>query len=90
MIWDAAVFTGVGAFDDERFVAVKGKWKGIKGEVGLANVYGAHAIDQKVGLRRRISSLMDRVGGAWWLFGDFNDVRDLVEWINSEVNIRDS
>ncbi|GJT26605.1 RNA-directed DNA polymerase, eukaryota, partial [Tanacetum coccineum] len=89
LIWDTTVFTGIGAFGSDRFVAVRGNWKGVTGDVVIANIYGAHSTDQKVIMWNKISTLLNSVGGAWCLFGDFNDVR-VPKRLNSHFNTRDA
>ncbi|PWA37518.1 hypothetical protein CTI12_AA589850 [Artemisia annua] len=61
MIWDNNVFSGTSAVGGDRFIAVKGTWKGVDGDVILVNVYGAHSSDQKTELWNRISALMGTV-----------------------------
>ncbi|GJU95335.1 RNA-directed DNA polymerase, eukaryota [Tanacetum coccineum] len=73
----------------ERFIMVKGSWKGVEGKVVLANIYGFHVTDKKVELWNRISGLMDSVGGGWCLFGDFNDVRESNDRINLDFKVID-
>ncbi|PWA51457.1 hypothetical protein CTI12_AA417390 [Artemisia annua] len=63
------------AMGDERFVAVKGEWKGKMGEVFLVCIYGPHVGTQKTSLWNRLSGLMNRLGRAWCIFGDLNVIR---------------
>ncbi|PWA63373.1 RNA-directed DNA polymerase, eukaryota [Artemisia annua] len=89
LIWDSNVFTSSGVVSGDRFIAVKGSWKGIEGEVVLANVHGYHVTEKKVELWSRVSRLMDSVDGGCCLFGDFYDVREPGDRLNSEFNTRD-
>ncbi|GJS87001.1 putative reverse transcriptase domain-containing protein [Tanacetum coccineum] len=61
---DSNVFRSSGIVSGDRFIAVKGSWKGIEGEVVLANIYGYHITEKKVKLWCRISGLIDSVDGV--------------------------
>ncbi|GJR72560.1 reverse transcriptase domain, reverse transcriptase zinc-binding domain protein [Tanacetum coccineum] len=50
LIWDSNVFSNVSVVGEERFIAAKGNWKGVDGDVMLVNVYGAHVTDHKMAL----------------------------------------
>ncbi|GJW50286.1 RNA-directed DNA polymerase, eukaryota [Tanacetum coccineum] len=75
------------AMGDERFVVVKGEWKGRTGEVFLACIYGPHVSRHKASLWDRLSGLRDRCNGAWCIFGDLNVVRRNEDRLNSQVNV---
>ncbi|GJV02698.1 RNA-directed DNA polymerase, eukaryota [Tanacetum coccineum] len=90
LIWDTRSFTYKEGTGDERFVAVKGEWKGKNGDVSLACIYGPHVGRQKACLWERICGLMDSSKGAWCIFGDLNVVRGSEERRNSQVNIRET
>ncbi|PWA63317.1 Transposon TX1 [Artemisia annua] len=70
VIWDNNSFTCKEAMGDERFIVVKGEWKGKDGDVFLD----------------RLSGLMERMGGAWCIFRDFNVVRYCEDRLNCQVN----
>ncbi|GKD72848.1 transposon TX1 uncharacterized, partial [Tanacetum coccineum] len=89
VIWDLRVFTCKKAIGGERFIAVKGSWKGKIEEVFLVCIYGPHVSRQKMSLWDRLSSLMNRWDGAWCIFGDLNVVRSTDDRFNSQVNIKD-
>ncbi|GKE28917.1 RNA-directed DNA polymerase, eukaryota [Tanacetum coccineum] len=90
MIWDARSFTYKGGLGDERFVAVRGEWKGKARDVHLTCIYGPHVGRQKASLWNRISGLMDNLNGAWCIFGDLNMVRGHDERMNSQINIKET
>ncbi|PWA74145.1 hypothetical protein CTI12_AA254970 [Artemisia annua] len=73
MVWDDNVFTCKDAVGDDRFIAIKGEWKGIEGDIVVVNVYGPHEPRQKTELWKRLTSLMSNVTAAWCFFGDFNE-----------------
>ncbi|GJS28094.1 RNA-directed DNA polymerase, eukaryota [Tanacetum coccineum] len=90
LIWDSNVFSNVSVVGGERFIAAKGNWKGVDGDVMLVNAYGAHVTDQKMALWDRTSALMNTVAGGWCLFGDFNEVKEPDDGLNTEFNARDA
>ncbi|PWA81045.1 RNA-directed DNA polymerase, eukaryota, Reverse transcriptase zinc-binding domain protein [Artemisia annua] len=89
LIWDANMFVCKEAMVDERFIAVKGNWKGISEDVYLVCVYGRHICHQKASLWDRLACLMDKMGGAWCIFGDFNVIRRVDDRLNSQVKIKE-
>ncbi|PWA76953.1 hypothetical protein CTI12_AA229170 [Artemisia annua] len=89
MIWDTRVFTCKEAVGDERFISVKGTWKGKNEEVFLVCIYGPHVSRQKTSLWDRIEGLMNKWQGAWCIFGDLNVVRRNEDRFNSQVNIKE-
>ncbi|PWA43079.1 RNA-directed DNA polymerase, eukaryota [Artemisia annua] len=89
VIWDNNSFTCKEAMGDERFLAVKGEWKGLDGDVFLVCIYGPHISRQKASLWDRLSWLMERMGGALYIFGDFNVVRYCEDRLPCQVNVRE-
>ncbi|PWA84156.1 hypothetical protein CTI12_AA160700 [Artemisia annua] len=55
LIWNESSFTCKEAMGDERFIAVKGEWKGKSGDVYLVTIYGPHVGRQKASLWERLS-----------------------------------
>ncbi|GKB66331.1 hypothetical protein Tco_0927743 [Tanacetum coccineum] len=47
LVWDTNSFSTRQLVGEERFIAVKGNWKRMEGDVVLANVYGPHLANQK-------------------------------------------
>ncbi|GJX28635.1 reverse transcriptase domain, reverse transcriptase zinc-binding domain protein [Tanacetum coccineum] len=72
LIWDARVFTCKEAIGDERFIAVRGSWKGKNEDVFLVCIYGPHVSRQKMSLWDRLTRLMNRWNRAWCIFRDLN------------------
>ena len=67
-------------FIQERsFVAVVGKWAGVKDLVGFVNEYGP--LDSR--------ERKERKEVKWCIFGDFNDVKGEHERLNSHTNARE-
>ncbi|PWA62539.1 RNA-directed DNA polymerase, eukaryota, Reverse transcriptase zinc-binding domain protein [Artemisia annua] len=89
LIWDTKIFTCKEAVGDERFIAIKGLWKGKLEEIFLVCIYGPHISQQKASLWDRLAVLMDRWRGAWCIFGDLNVVRSYEDRFNSQVNAKE-
>ena len=51
--------------------------------------YGPHVSSQKTSLWDRLAGLMNRMNGAWCIFGDLNVVRRGEDRMNSQVNVRE-
>ncbi|GJZ02765.1 RNA-directed DNA polymerase, eukaryota [Tanacetum coccineum] len=77
------------AIEDERFIEVKGSWKGKDEDVFLVCIYGPHVGRQKSSLWERLSSLLYRWKGAWCIFEDLNVVRKIDVRLNSQVNLNE-
>ncbi|PWA70467.1 hypothetical protein CTI12_AA288100 [Artemisia annua] len=84
LIWDTNVFTCSDAMGDDRFIAIKGDWKGRNGDVYFACIYGPHVGRHKASLWERLSGLMNNFSGAWCIFGDLNVVRRTDDRFNSQ------
>lgn len=69
---------------------VKGKWKGVVGDIYFVNIYGPHTGERKALLWNRLKSLMSNVDAAWCLFGDFNEVRRSGDRLNTQVNEKEA
>ncbi|GJW03798.1 RNA-directed DNA polymerase, eukaryota [Tanacetum coccineum] len=93
LIWDTRVFTCKEAIGDDRFVAIKGLWKGKDEEMFLVCIYGAakkcNSIEKHPFIVR-LSGLMNRWQGAWCIFKDLNVVRSSDDRINSQVNVKET
>lgn len=74
---------------DERFIAVNGEWKGKVADVFLVCIYEPHVTRQKTSLWERLTVLMDRIRGAWCIFGDLNVVRSNDNRLNSQVKVKE-
>ncbi|GKD96374.1 RNA-directed DNA polymerase, eukaryota [Tanacetum coccineum] len=75
LVWDNNIFTCKQAVRDERFIAVKGEWKGVNGDIFFVCIYGPNVGQQKTSLWNRLLNLMNGGNGSWCLFGDSNEVR---------------
>ncbi|GKC63795.1 putative RNA-directed DNA polymerase [Tanacetum coccineum] len=89
LIWDTNTFTCKEAMGDERFISIKGEWKGRVGDVFLVCVHRPHIGRQKASLWDRLMGLMNKYNGAWCIFGDLNVVRSRDDRLNSQVNVKE-
>lgn len=46
IVWDKSVFLCSQMIAEDRFIAVKGNWKGVEGDIYLVNVYGPHTSEK--------------------------------------------
>ncbi|GJZ80356.1 RNA-directed DNA polymerase, eukaryota [Tanacetum coccineum] len=90
LIWDTRSFTYNEGLGYERFVAIKGEWKGKIREVCLACIYGPHVGRQKASLWNRLLGVMNDANGPWCIFGNLNIVRGDEERMNSQVNLKEA
>ncbi|GJY39390.1 putative RNA-directed DNA polymerase, eukaryota [Tanacetum coccineum] len=89
-IWNTNSFTYKDGVGDERFIAIKGEWKGVEGEIVVVNVYGPHESRHKKALWDRLLSLMDNVNAAWCFLGDFNEVRNKEDRLNTQFQEKEA
>ncbi|GJV48762.1 RNA-directed DNA polymerase, eukaryota [Tanacetum coccineum] len=52
-------------------------------------VYGPHICHQKASLWDRLAGVIDKMGGAWFIFGYFNVIRKVDDRLNSQVKIKE-
>nr|GEY90826.1 RNA-directed DNA polymerase, eukaryota [Tanacetum cinerariifolium] len=90
MMWDTNIFSYEQAVGDERFMAVKGTWKGIQGDIYLVCIYGPHVGNQKISLWDRLCNLMNSEVDVWCLFRDFNEVRSADDRKNTTFNTKEA
>ncbi|GKB86158.1 RNA-directed DNA polymerase, eukaryota, partial [Tanacetum coccineum] len=90
LVWDTNIFSASQSVGDERFIAVKGSWKGRDGDLILANVYGPHPSNEKGVLWSRLEGLIQQNNCAWCVFGDFNEVRNQDDRMNTQFHTKDS
>ncbi|GJW16707.1 transposon TX1 [Tanacetum coccineum] len=88
LIWDSSSFTFKGVLGDERFVAVKGEWKGRGGDIFLVCIYGPH-VDLNV-VRRSDDRLNSQVCfREMEKFNDFINDAKLIEVPMSDCKLSD-
>ncbi|KAJ9553452.1 hypothetical protein OSB04_017497 [Centaurea solstitialis] len=82
-IWNKNVFHGQFVVKDKNFLAVIGKWEKKDGLIGCVNVYGPNDYPDRAALWSKLDYLCDKKEVSWLFFGDFNEVRNPQERLNS-------
>ncbi|XP_071740879.1 uncharacterized protein [Rutidosis leptorrhynchoides] len=85
-IWDSNIFSVNYAIEGEFFLAICGSWAGYDSEIVFINVYGPHSNSKKQRLWNELLSLINSLHIPHIVFGDFNEVRNKTERMNSEYN----
>ncbi|KAJ9536509.1 hypothetical protein OSB04_un000346 [Centaurea solstitialis] len=87
-VWNRNTFHCEFVVKKDNFLAVVGKWDKIEGLVGCVNVYGPNDVKGRQRLWSKLDLLCDKEEVKSIFFGDFNEVRDKHERLNSELNSR--
>ncbi|GJZ70286.1 putative RNA-directed DNA polymerase [Tanacetum coccineum] len=90
LVWDTNSFSVKQSVGEDRFVAIMGTLKGRVGDIILANMYRPYPANQKVALWKRLEELINSNDAAWCLFGDFNEVRNQDDRLNTQFHVRES
>ncbi|XP_071699700.1 uncharacterized protein [Rutidosis leptorrhynchoides] len=85
-IWDTNIFSVTNAIEGEFFLAICGSWAGHNSELAFINVYGPHSNAKKLRLWNELTSFINSINIPHIVFGDFNEVRNKTERMNSEYN----
>ncbi|XP_071713257.1 uncharacterized protein [Rutidosis leptorrhynchoides] len=85
-IWDTNIFSFNYAIEGEFFLAIRGTWAGHDSEIAFINVYGPHSSSKKLRLWNELSSLINSLNIPHIVFGDFNEVRNKTERMNTDCN----
>ncbi|XP_071714380.1 uncharacterized protein [Rutidosis leptorrhynchoides] len=80
---NAQGFSGV---EGEFCLGIKGNIEGIDSEVAVVNVYGPHSTTKKIRFWESLEKLLSFGDMPWLLCGDFNEVGNPNERMNSEFN----
>ncbi|XP_071712491.1 uncharacterized protein [Rutidosis leptorrhynchoides] len=83
LLWDANSFYVEDFVEGENFIAIKGSWVCSNKEMAVVNVYGPHDDAGKKRMWESLKGLLRKVDTSWLLCGDFNEVRDEEERVNS-------
>ncbi|KAJ9565840.1 hypothetical protein OSB04_001806 [Centaurea solstitialis] len=70
----------------KNFLAVIGKWEKKDGLIGCVNVYGPNDLRERAILWSKLDQLCAKEEVSWVFFGDFNEVRNPQERLNSEAS----
>ncbi|XP_071728773.1 uncharacterized protein [Rutidosis leptorrhynchoides] len=86
VIWDKGVFNFDSYTSCDYFLAIRGKWKKSGLESTIVNVYGPHNDRGKKLMWESLDVLLNSVSLAWLLCGDFNEVRNTSDRLNSQFH----
>ncbi|XP_071695873.1 uncharacterized protein [Rutidosis leptorrhynchoides] len=85
LIWDTSLLDAHDVIMFDRVIGVRGTSKSSGEKLNIVNVYGPHEDAKKLLLWNSLSKLIENdPNDAWVLCGDFNEVRDESERLNSE------
>ncbi|XP_071714280.1 uncharacterized protein [Rutidosis leptorrhynchoides] len=84
LIWDKGCFEVSNAMGNEFFLAIRGKWKSTGQESFIVNIYGPHDDEGKKLMLDSLDNILGANDSAWLLCGDFNEVRDKNDRLNSQ------
>ncbi|KAJ9559670.1 hypothetical protein OSB04_004830 [Centaurea solstitialis] len=87
-IWDTKLFNCTQIIQEVDFLVVIGSWLNKDGLVGFINVYAPNSVSLRKGTWDRLQIVIAKDDIDWCIFGDFNEVRDPIERLNSEANLR--
>ncbi|GKE20695.1 RNA-directed DNA polymerase, eukaryota [Tanacetum coccineum] len=89
LIWETNVFNCFDAMGDDRFIALKGGWKGVSRNIVLVCLYGPHVSKEKSSLWDRLTGLLRNSSKDWCIFGEFSMVRRQKDILNSQINVKE-
>ncbi|XP_071740659.1 uncharacterized protein [Rutidosis leptorrhynchoides] len=67
-------------------LAIRGKWKSSSIESTIVNIYGPHHDREKKLMWDLLDRMLNSVATSWLLVGDFNEVRDASDRLNSQFH----
>ncbi|XP_022040042.1 uncharacterized protein LOC110942578 [Helianthus annuus] len=85
-IWDPDIFSVVSVIKNQRFFICSGFITGVDDRVHIMNVHAPNDPARRRILWEEIKGLVLNQCGLWLLLGDFNDVRDEDERVNSRFD----
>ncbi|XP_022014099.1 uncharacterized protein LOC110913584 [Helianthus annuus] len=83
-LWSPAVFRCVDTYYNRHFIIVSGFLVQSGCKINLVNVYAPNDAISRRGVWMEIMGFRNSLQGLWVMMGDFNDVRDESERMNSE------
>ncbi|KAJ9557691.1 hypothetical protein OSB04_012305 [Centaurea solstitialis] len=87
-MWNKNIFQGQFVIKDRFFIAIVGKWVKKEGLIGCVNVYGPNEQRERAALWSKLDLLCAKEEVSWCFFGDFNEVRNPQERLNSVASKR--
>ncbi|GJX15428.1 putative RNA-directed DNA polymerase, eukaryota, reverse transcriptase zinc-binding domain protein [Tanacetum coccineum] len=89
LVWDSNLFFMKQAAGNDNYSAIKGNWKGKAGDVAFVNVYGPYPTSKKGELWNKLEDMINLFKAAWCVFGDFNEVREQDDRLNTQFQARE-
>ncbi|XP_071688218.1 uncharacterized protein [Rutidosis leptorrhynchoides] len=86
VIWDKGSIEDIEATGGDYFLALRGKWKKSGEESIVVNVYGPHSDHKKKLMWDSLDRLINSTDSSWLLCGDFNEVRNSSDRLNSQFH----
>ncbi|XP_071727583.1 uncharacterized protein [Rutidosis leptorrhynchoides] len=87
-IWDSNVFMFTQALEGKFFLAIRGSLVGYDSEIVTANIYGPHNDEKKKRFWCSLGDLLQMTNVEWILCGDFNELRNVGERLNTRYNAK--
>ena len=75
---------------ERSFVAIVGKWSGVKDLVGFINIYGPRDKQESKEVWSMVELICRKEEVKWCVFDNFNEVRREHERLNLATNTRDA
>ncbi|XP_021979605.1 uncharacterized protein LOC110875708 [Helianthus annuus] len=86
LLWNPDRFSDDLMLKNQRFLLVSGFMAGVEERLNLINIHAPNEARNRRILWADLLNLMSQMEGMWVLFGDFNDVRDESERVNSNFD----
>ncbi|XP_071717947.1 uncharacterized protein [Rutidosis leptorrhynchoides] len=83
ILWDLDSFEVKNYVESEFYIAIKGRWKTRNCDYIIVNIYGPQDDASKIRMWDSLSALLGSIDSSWLLCGDFNEVREENERLNS-------
>ncbi|KAD6795328.1 hypothetical protein E3N88_06224 [Mikania micrantha] len=85
-IWDPGIFQKIKVVVKKNFLLISGKITGYQEMFNIVNVYGPQILSDKKDLWVELEKLKNEGSGLWVFAGDFNEVRNSSERLNSDFS----
>ncbi|KAJ0599187.1 putative RNA-directed DNA polymerase [Helianthus annuus] len=86
LMWNPDLLSVDFTLQNQRFVLVSGSVRGYESRINILNVHAPNEVPLRKLLWLDISELIRQRDGMWVCFGDFNEVRDVSERVNSRFD----
>ncbi|KAJ0445513.1 putative RNA-directed DNA polymerase [Helianthus annuus] len=85
-LWDPGIFSAANVVKNQNFLLITGHIIGVNEPINLLNVYAPNDSGKRRLLWAEISALKLQFPGLWLAFGDFNEVRQIEDRVNSKFD----